>query len=115
MTEYISKKDAASRMSDLLMLELKGERLPTWNDIYNAMQDIPPAYVVPFCWIPCSERLPKKDGEYIATFGAETGWFVDICDYDATMGWGFFPDDGGEFLEVSNVLAWMPLPEPWKG
>ena len=43
MDDLISRKAAVSRMSDLLMLELKGDRLPTWNEVYNAMQEIPSA------------------------------------------------------------------------
>ena len=41
MDDTISRQDAASRFSDLLMLELKGKRLPTWDEVYNAMQDLP--------------------------------------------------------------------------
>lgn len=59
-------------------------------------------------WIPCSERLPEENGSYIVTsmdyvdtFEAvfEAGeWFsIDYCD------------------DIKNVIAWMPLPEPYKG
>ena len=44
MTEdLIRKKDAVSRISDLLIIELQGKRLPTWNEIYHAIDDIPSA------------------------------------------------------------------------
>lgn len=43
MDDLISRRAAVSRMSDLLMLELKGERLPSWNEVYSAMQDLPSA------------------------------------------------------------------------
>ena len=39
ITEYISKKEAVSRISDLLMIQLKGKRLPTWNEVYHAIND----------------------------------------------------------------------------
>ena len=39
ITEYISKKEAVSRISDLLMIKLKGKRLPTWNEVYHAIND----------------------------------------------------------------------------
>ncbi len=42
-TDCISRRDAVSRFSDLLMLELEGKRLPTWEEVYNAMQDVPPS------------------------------------------------------------------------
>ena len=45
--DLISRKDAVSRISDLLILELKGERIPTWNEVYNAIGDIPSVPAVP--------------------------------------------------------------------
>lgn len=45
--DLISKKSAVSRISDLLMLELKGKRPPTWNEVYNAIGDIPAVPAVP--------------------------------------------------------------------
>lgn len=41
MDDLISRKAAVSRISDLLMLELKGQRIPTWNEVYNAIGDVP--------------------------------------------------------------------------
>ena len=47
----ISRRAAVSRISDLLILELKGQRIPTWNEVYNAIGDIPsvPAVAVVRC------------------------------------------------------------------
>jgi len=45
--DLISKKSAVSRISDLLILELKGQRIPTWNEVYNAIGDIPSVPAVP--------------------------------------------------------------------
>lgn len=52
--DLISKKAAVSRISDLLILELKGERIPTWNEVYNAIGDIPTI-----------ETEPVKHGRWI--------------------------------------------------
>ncbi len=49
-------------------------------------------------WIPVSERLPEEDGLYLVY--AEEQPFV--CRFEDN---GFFIDD---------VLAWMPLPKPYK-
>ena len=66
-------------------------------------------------WIPCSERLPEKDGEYLVTmlyFGEKTvalDWFSHYETDD---------EDNGKPLWVygyDNVIAWMPRPEAWKG
>lgn len=43
MSDIIYRQDAVSKFSDLLMLDLKGQRIPTWEEVYNAMQDLPPA------------------------------------------------------------------------
>ena len=70
-------------------------------------------------WIPCSERLPS-DGQYVIIQYYDTVWknhvsVVGAC-YNNLEG---FVDTGyGEawFGDGNDdVLAWMPLPEPWKG
>ena len=67
-------------------------------------------------WIACSDRLPDKAGyEVLATlenslgqrrvtiiftgYGAESFWHCNNKEYD---------------LEVWKVIAWQPLPEPYK-
>lgn len=52
-------------------------------------------------WIPCSERLPEEGGYYLTT----TMYQEVYCDY-----W-----NGDNFDRTEMVIAWMPLPEPWKG
>ena len=60
-------------------------------------------------WIPCSERLPEESGTYLVSGKWESGKVaVGDCEYLAVDGyfstaWNF------------DVLAWMPLPEPWRG
>jgi hypothetical protein len=70
-------------------------------------------------WIPVSERLPKID--------AENGWkasdTVLVCLVDGMIHMGFYCEDkkwrfceSGEAKESfwKDVIAWMPLPEPYK-
>ena len=62
-------------------------------------------------WIPCSERLPKKDGRYQVTrhdYVTNTE-FIDILWYEGNLWWN--RHSTGDYA----VTAWMPLPEPWKG
>lgn len=56
-------------------------------------------------WIPCSERLPEKDGRYMV---ANTQIGAYAVDFDCFL-------NGGEWLYDLGVVAWMPLPEPYKG
>lgn len=71
-------------------------------------------------WIPCSERLPELDEDgysqkVLACFGNYSG--CDILEYRETEGIGKWyigdMDDSPEDIGVM-VLAWMPLPEPYK-
>ena len=68
--------------------------------IYGAIHDVKHAPTIETepQWIPCSERLPK-DGRY-------------LCDYGDCIDFGRVTN--GEWY-VDGVIAWMPLPEPWKG
>lgn len=58
-------------------------------------------------WIPCSERLPEKSGEYYVS-GGDKVW---ICSFLIIPTFR-----GGWCNNVSNpvVEAWMPLPTPYR-
>ena len=51
-------------------------------------------------WIPCNERLPEKYGTYLVT--TDTGSIEFSC-YSILCGWTF-----------GEIIAWMPLPEPYQ-
>ena len=80
------------------------------DHICEAISMLPPAQQ----WISCNERLPEEDDDYLVTVDDEDARFVAECSYDSIFGWGFYSDVGDEFLEISNVIAWQPLPEPYK-
>lgn len=52
-------------------------------------------------WIPCSERLP----EYADFYLTSTEHNSVYCDFY----------DGYRFQRTEKVIAWMPLPSPYKG
>ena len=65
-------------------------------------------------WIPCSERLPNGQTEVIVSCLDDSG----DTSFDYT-GCGWCTNDGEYWIvdnEINNyVIAWMPLPEPYKG
>jgi hypothetical protein len=74
-------------------------------------------------WIPCSERLPEEGERVLCTHlgGLNPnrqviehiyqngkfvlGWDMDMNPSSSTFGQRY----------MGKVIAWMPLPEPWKG
>lgn len=68
-------------------------------------------------WIPVTERMPEEYGEYICTLEngqvQECG-FVPENQIGLVDGWSTCEADGHKFLGYVDVLAWMPLPEPYR-
>ena len=54
-------------------------------------------------WIPCEERLPDKEGQYLVT---TVGFMHNV------VGTAYF--DSEMWHMISKVLAWQPLPQPYK-
>lgn len=58
-------------------------------------------------WIPCSERLPEDNTDVI------------VCFYSGTVTemryWGNGIFQGIYEHTAKTIVAWMPLPEPYKG
>lgn len=92
---------------------------------YMALRDLPSAQQ----WIPCSERLPEEDGDYLVCY--EEGYREDygfpkigIAPFEVDCeGFGIWQEEfdlqtlgslGSEWV-VIPVDAWMSLPEPYRG
>ena len=62
-------------------------------------------------WIPCSERLPDEEGEYLVTLAFSWGNEIEIGD------WFVDEDSHGEWVNPNShvTVAWAELPEPWNG
>lgn len=59
-------------------------------------------------WIPCSERLPDMHDEVLVTARGEVSiaWlYVD----------GKWRSNDMPQPMLRDIIAWMPLPEPWRG
>lgn len=70
-------------------------------------------------WIPCSERLPEKDGRYLCTVGAAYRNPREMI--YAPQKWEGKSDDAtwrdpsGYYVYDWFVKAWMPMPEAYGG
>jgi len=65
-------------------------------------------------WIPVLERSPEKSGKYLAYIINKKDnklQYIMTCEYLVDGYWHWFPDDE---CASDNVIAWMPLPEPYK-
>jgi hypothetical protein len=103
--------DCVSRQA-LLDIDFKRIVLTTAKPaemIRQKIQELPPVTPTPK-WIPCSERLPEEDGEYLVTIKWKGSYSGDV--YTET--------NIGEYRKKSKdwdrvgITAWMPLPEPYK-
>jgi len=68
-------------------------------------------------WIPCSERLPEED-DYKPFSYYEDGAIL-FCTKNGKVGFGWYYESTKEWANEDDhtpgeVIAWMPLPEPYK-
>lgn len=117
MSDLISRQaaiDALEEQLDYLQMLNKNENPTAESEWYgvnwarNTIADLPPAQQ----WIPFSERLPK-DHQDILVCGKYGGMWVDTFDCNDYKNLMMMLIDYGSVDD--NVLAWMPLPEPYEG
>ena len=110
------KKVNLMRLIDADTLPRHGDRggLVHWRDIENAPTIEPEPH-----WIPCSERLPDIKKHHVSDpciVYCENGayGFAELEEnIFGQVGWNCERDD--EYHEsLGAVIAWMPLPEPYK-
>lgn len=69
-------------------------------------------------WIPCSEWLPEEIGDYLVTehlSDIAQAVYVSSFGYVRTGELCFYyEDDDGRAIKNDGIVAWMPLPEPYK-
>lgn len=71
---------------------------------------------IPNNWIPCSERQPDKGDDYLVTLWDDGRTWVEIALWNETFGgrWQAVLYNDVDYSDISNVIAWMPLPEPYQ-
>ena len=97
---------------DCPLFDREKHNCPRFNRVIpRAIEEVKPR------WIPCEERLPEEQDEYLVTWVTKlhTGkWFVGIgiFEYDLSEDNWLFDDYMNAYVDVT-VTAWMPLPEPY--
>ena len=61
-------------------------------------------------WIPVSERLPEYGREVLTC--SDSG-YIEIQSCEST--YTYWENALGDWSAIDEVVAWMPLPEPYKG
>lgn len=100
MSNLIRRQDAIDALNDEYHGMLSDESMKIYQ-IKNWLEGLPSAEPQ---WIPVSERLPIPPTFCLVTTDGSHGDVIDIALY-MSDGWH----------KASEVLAWMPLPEPYKG
>ena len=85
------------------------QRRNDFQEAIDCINDLPTAQK----WIPCSERLPEPEVET-----QMRGWFITSNQYGG-VSMTCYEFENSPFKKGwqtdMRILAWMPLPEPYKG
>ena len=125
--KLINPMDAITAINDFYdMAKYKGAEF-TEQELLSRIKGIITSQPPADKWIPCSERLPDEDGEYLVWYECgededdEKGFAIVPFWTDLEM-FGVYQDIfdsqtlgfvDSEFYECETAIAWMPLPEPY--
>ena len=90
-------------MEKMYRVQMNSKGMPNFSTAVE-VADIPNADRPQGEWVPCSERVPK--------WKEHTDDMVLVCYADGSV--RFNTCISGEWVQ-GEPIAWMPLPEPWKG
>lgn len=107
--DTMTRKDAIQILADLI----DNAFLHTWEEQNKALHMAIEALSAEAEWIPVSERLPKKGEVVLITNGkgnVRCGQYRSEHDVRGDTHYWWWKGK-----TVESVLAWMPLPKPYKG
>jgi len=133
MRDLISRQAANEWCTDCKEYDQDRHCCPRWNRVIrNTVEEIKAEHR----WIPVTERLPEelkavnitwvnhepepyyhdiKDRNFVATgiyFQGQWYWYSTVCE-DYLREYGEWDVDLVD--DAVEIIAWMPLPEPYKG
>jgi len=117
--ETVSKDDVLFGLDVLTSVQPK---MPEYEDAISrkAVVDIfkLPSVQPKSRWIPCSEQPPEESGDYLLYrphfWGANIGQ-ITVCYFNGKEWSDNYKNDAERFLPIIYGMAWMPLPEAYKG
>lgn len=117
-TDALVCDDLVSRAEAMAIIEdnIDKEYMTPMSRLYMVRSEISalPSADAAQGWIPCSERLPNVSDDYLCTIPLDAD---EIYTRVLTFHKGRFYEDDDEWgaTYYDDVLAWMPLPAPYKG
>lgn len=94
----------------------------TFSDVLKVLRELPSAQPE---WIPVTERLPERDKDVLVTRDYDgRADHIKSCRYvevascygeDDDVSWNSYSDEYKMTPKNHRVVAWMPLPEAYKG
>ena len=116
----MTREEAIENLKELLECSY----VDSFEDVENEALRIAIKALEQTRWILVSERLPEANGRYLVTRGLNACgalWNrVYIVNYSDLMGlkseriWWDGNVGKSDFKRIDDVIAWMPLPEPYK-
>lgn len=122
MSDLISRQDAIKAIVNVDMQVYEGDaavgrRLYLTQEEMIAIIEALPSAEPERKWIPCSERLPEEEKQHywVCTdtgYQCQCRWTNDVYGFGASDRWNWKIFD---IPQYQKVVAWMPLPESYKG
>lgn len=119
MNDLISRQDVinailVSNFSACTVYGRSEEGMATAKELIQAINNLPSAQ--PQRWIPVSERLPEEYGNYLISLAdgnVDIGTYAEFSRVDWSK-WTCCDADGMRYINDEAIIAWMPLPDPYK-
>ena len=113
MSDLISRAAAIDALDEVSKhyTEKGREWHPHVDLMIYAIKELPSAQQ----WIPVTEGLPEegKDVMVCDAYGFIYTAECEVISDDEWLDWQWY--ESVEYMSKDDVVAWMPLPEPWRG